>query len=648
MEARHQSLDPQFVCGRSSLPHGDHPVRTAVSSSGRLDGLHRPQGSLPAGPCPSGLSSLPSVCSSGQCLPVLCPLLRAIHSSSGLHSGHGSCFRHSPLLGYPHEAVPRRLASPVLVSKLSPSRSPGSSGSLLKTGDCSQSCEVSPCSISGGTVPRSRDRLQVFPGFSVFGARRQASVNRRRISILRRSARQYLALASRHAVLSLPSSARCPSEGEVSSALSPQAVGSGRSVCPDSLVSGLPQGSSVVTRPSSSVSRGVSRTDLDFWSDASDVGWGAHLGSLTASGLWDQNQAALSINARELLVVQEGLLHFLPSLVGKAVSIFCNNSTVVSYLRKEGGTRSPFLNSLTQGILHWAESYSIRLLPQFIPGSLNVLADSISRPHQLPHTEWSLHPEVFHSISRLWPVQIDLFATSASRQCSVFFSPFRDPMAAGTDAFLQCWDRASSLRLPSVVCSSPSVGEAPRVSGDGAHSDRPLLASAPLISRPPSPVAGPSGGSASPPRPPASASVSLPLPGSPKASASCLETLRHFTRAAGFSSAVAAQASLSRRPSSHKAYQLKWQVYRQWCHSHGHSSSSPSLAKVTDFLCWLRSSKHLGVSSIKGYRSMLSAVFRFSYLLSLLILCFAISFALLLWSPQPASFVLLRGISPWF
>ena len=32
---------------------------------------------------------------------------------------------------------------------------------------------------------------------------------------------------------------------------------------------------------------------------------------------------------------------------------------------------------------------------------------------------------------------------------------------------------------------------------------------------------------------------------------------------------------------------------------------------MTDFLCWLRSSKGLCVSSIKGYRSMLSAVFKF-------------------------------------
>ena len=48
-----------------------------------------------------------------------------------------------------------------------------------------------------------------------------------------------------------------------------------------------------------------------------------------------------------------------------------------------------------------------------------------------------------------------------------------------------------------------------------------------------------------------------------------------------------------------------------WCHSHGHSVSCPSLSKVADFLCWLRSSKNLSVSSVKGYRSMLCAVFSF-------------------------------------
>ena len=162
-----------------------------------------------------------------------------------------------------------------------------------------------------------------------------------------------------------------------------------------------------------------------------------------------------------------------------------------------------------------------------------------------------------------------------------------------------------------MVCHSTGAGETLCVSGDGAHPDSSILASASVVSRPPSPVAGPSGCSASLSRPPGPASVSLPLPGSPQASTSCLETLRRFTRAAGFSSSVASQASLSRRPSSHKAYQLKWQVYCAWCHSHGYSISRLSLAKVADFLCWLHTPRNLGVSSIKGYRSMLSTVFRF-------------------------------------
>ena len=143
--------------------------------------------------------------------------------------------------------------------------------------------------------------------------------------------------------------------------------------------------------------------------------------------------------------------------------------------------------------------------------------------------------------------------------------------------------RSASLRISSVVHHSQGAGEAPGFSGDGAHVGGSVLASATLVSRPPSPVTGPSGGSSSTSRPPAPASISQSLPGSPQAAPSCLEILWRFTRAAGFSSAVASQSSLSRRPSSHKAYQLKWQIYRSWRHSHGHSVSRPSLAKVADF-----------------------------------------------------------------
>ena len=374
------------------------------------------------------------------------------------------------------------------------------------------------------------------------------------------------------------------------------------------LVSGLPPGSEVVAALAPSL-RQVS-PDLDFWSDTSDVSWGAHLGLLTASGLWSLEEIQLSINARELLAVRRGLLHFQSSLVGKTVSVFCDNSTAVTYLRKEGGTRSPFLNSLAQGILCWSESLSVRLAPQFIPGSLNMLADTLSRPHQLPHTEWSLNPEVFQSLRRQWPAQIDLFATSENHQCSIYFSPFRDPLAAGTDAFLQSWDGLQAYVFPPWSIIPKVLTKLRESRGTELTLVAPYwpqrtwfpdlihLSLAPPVALPVRPDL-----------------LRLPCCRSLYQGLHRLRLhawrLRRFTRAAGFSSTVASQASLVRRPSSRQAYQLKWQVYRSWCHSQGHSVSRPSLAKVTDFLCLLRSSKGLSVSSIKGYSSMLSAVFRF-------------------------------------
>ena len=188
--------------------------------------------------------------------------------------------------------------------------------------------------------------------------------------------------------------------------------------------------------------------DLDFWSDAFDVSWGAHLSRLVISGLWDQSEALLPVNARELLAVQRGLLHFQSFLSGTTVAVFCDNVTAVAYLRKEGGTRSPALNNIAQEILRWAESLQIHLAPRFIPGIRNVLADSLSRPHRLPSSKWSLNMGVFRSLARQWPVIIDLFATSDNHRCSIYFSSFRDPLSVGTFAILQSWDGLIAYAFP--------------------------------------------------------------------------------------------------------------------------------------------------------------------------------------------------------
>ena len=90
-----------------------------------------------------------------------------------------------------------------------------------------------------------------------------------------------------------------------------------------------------------------------------------------------------------------------------------------------------------------------RLLPQFISGHLNVLADSLSRRSQVLGSEWTLCSQAVRYLLRRWPATIDLFATSLNHRLPVYFSPMFDPQSAGTDAMLQSWDGLQAYAFPS-------------------------------------------------------------------------------------------------------------------------------------------------------------------------------------------------------
>ena len=69
----------------------------------------------------------------------------------------------------------------------------------------------------------------------------------------------------------------------------------------------------------------------------------------------------------------------------------------------------------------------------------------------------------------------------------------------------------------------------------------------------------------------------------------------------GLSRGVANQLFLCRRQSFYRLYQYHWECYRAWCAARGHSVLSPTVAKIADFLLFLRSEKHLSVSATNGY-----------------------------------------------
>ena len=352
------------------------------------------------------------------------------------------------------------------------------------------------------------------------------------------------------------------------------------------------------------------RPDLVLYTDASDSGWGASLGSDHLSGWWSRDVSLYSINHRELLAVFLAIRGFLPLLRGQTVSLFTDNTSALSYLRKEWGTRSSTLNEVAQAVLRLCEASDVRLLPQFVPGRLKVLADSLSRRGQVLGSEWTLHQEVCRDLFRLWPVTVDLFATSLNHRLQVYFSPMADPQAAEVDALVQSWDNLQAYAFPPFSLLQRVLSKV-----RGSHNLeltlvapfwplRPwfadlldLLVEVPVL-------LPPSGPAPSAPLPPVSREP-------PRAGADwisrCQRSARHF----GFSAGVARQLAFSGRPSTRLNYQSKWSTYRAWCHSHGHSVSCPTVPKIADFLLYLRRSLHLSYSTIASYRSMLSAAFRF-------------------------------------
>ena len=117
---------------------------------------------------------------------------------------------------------------------------------------------------------------------------------------------------------------------------------------------------------------------LQIFTDASNVGWGAHLGDSTARGVWSEPESRLHINFLELKAVFLALKSFEPLCKDQIVLIATNNTTVLSYINKEGSMRSGSLCALLWRLLSWCHPRQIVLRARHIPGRLNVIADKLS------------------------------------------------------------------------------------------------------------------------------------------------------------------------------------------------------------------------------------------------------------------------------
>jgi ribonuclease HI len=189
------------------------------------------------------------------------------------------------------------------------------------------------------------------------------------------------------------------------------------------------------------------------YTDASLEGWGAHCTHLHAQGVWSPQEKSLHINLLELKAVFQALQAFQKFLINKPVQIATDNTTVVAYINKQGGTHSWDLCALLWRILTWCHQRNISLIARHIPGCLNVIADQLSRRGQALHTEWSLHPQIFQDICQIHgSPRIDLFATRFNHKLPLFVSPVPDPLAIAVDAMSMDWAGEYVYAFPPLAC----------------------------------------------------------------------------------------------------------------------------------------------------------------------------------------------------
>jgi ribonuclease HI len=197
-------------------------------------------------------------------------------------------------------------------------------------------------------------------------------------------------------------------------------------------------------------------THVNITTDASKTMYGAHMENSYMQGVWTPQEQNWHINSLEMQAVILAVKHFLNQIKGKSVLIKSDNTTVVQYINKQGGTKSSKLCIQAWNLWKLAIQNNVSLKSVHIPGVNNCLADHLSR-HKIRATEWTLNRAIVHQIFQIWDSpMIDLFASENNHQLPIFCTWFPSNQAYAIDALTISWENLYVYAFPP-ICMIPQV-----------------------------------------------------------------------------------------------------------------------------------------------------------------------------------------------
>ena len=202
------------------------------------------------------------------------------------------------------------------------------------------------------------------------------------------------------------------------------------------------------------------KPSIHITTDASDLGWGAHSEQKALQGRWHENILNTHINHKELLAALKVIENWGEELEGETIQFWMDNLTAVSYISKQGGTRSHSMTQTAKKLFQISNSLNISLQANYIPGALNVVADMYSRAGQILKTEWTLSQKTFEWVvlnNLFGQPQVDLFANRYTARLDCYGSPCPDLMAYLVDALTADWPKYMILYAFPPTCIMDKV-----------------------------------------------------------------------------------------------------------------------------------------------------------------------------------------------
>ena len=351
-----------------------------------------------------------------------------------------------------------------------------------------------------------------------------------------------------------------------------------------------------------------------LYTDASHYGWGAHLEPTTLSfhGRWTENQSQLHINMLEMMAIRLALKQAKTFIHHSCIMISTDNTTVVSYINKQGGTHSPNLCVEVWKILNWCLEQDIYSY------------QSTSHPRQIQHScrpplkTRQTYQDRMGSGSNSCEFSIpDAQLPKCGSVCDKI-QPQTPIICLSSTRLQSTSDRCPvhGLESSSCICFSSFYSdtccsrENPTTSvQNSSHSS--VLATTTVVLRTSSSISVSSDSSATNSKTTDSIQRKICTSKPPNSRPSRLGVIKQSIRDKKFSQNVAEFVSRSRRASTQKVYDAKWTIFSDWCHTKKVNPISAPVTVIADFLIFLFSEKKCQISTIKGYRSMISNTLKF-------------------------------------